>query len=90
MNFLKTIATKTKNFFQKAKAVVVPAALAICGIGASVALGPQASHAGVAELFAAADISGLATLIEALLTTFVGIMLLFIGYKYLKRAGNRG
>jgi len=86
----KTIITKTKSFFQKTKKVAVTAALAICGIGTAVALGPQAAHAGVAELFAAADISGLATLIEALLTTFVGIMLLFIGYKYLKRAGNRG
>jgi len=86
----KTIITKTKSFFQKTKKIAVTAALAICGVGTAVVLGPQAAHAGVAELFAAADISGLATLIEALLTTFVGIMLLFIGYKYLKRAGNRG
>jgi len=86
----KTIITKTKSFFQKTKKVAVTAALAICGIGTAVALGPQAANAAVADLFAAADISGLATLIEAILTTFVGIMLLFIGYKYLKRAGNRG
>ena len=90
MNILKSIVTKTKTFFRKAKTVVVPAALAICGIGASVAVGPHAANAAVADLFAAADISGLAALIEAILTTFVGIMLLFIGYKYLKKAGNRG
>jgi len=90
MHFLKSIVNKTKSMFQKAKAVVVPAALAICGIGASVTLGPHAANAGIAELFAAADISGLATLVEALLTSFVGIMLLFIGYRYLKKAGNRG
>ena len=86
----KTIITKTKSLIQKSKKVAVTAALAICGIGAAVALGPQAANAAVADLFAAADISGLATLIEALLTTFVGIMLLFIGYRYLKKAGNRG
>ncbi len=90
MHFLKTIGTKTKSFFQKATKFSVMAALAVCGIGTAVALGPQAANAGVAELFTACDVSGLATLIETLLTTFVGIMLLFIGYKYLKKAGNRG
>ena len=89
MKFLKTIATKTKSLFQKTKKVAVTAALAVCGIGTALALGPQAAHADVASLFAAADVSGLAALIEGLLTTFIVIMLSFIGFKYLKRIGNR-
>lgn len=90
MHYLKTIGIKTKSFFQKPMKFSVMAALAVCGIGSALALGPQPANAAVADLFTACDISGLAALIEALLTTFVGIMLLFIGYKYLRRAGNRG
>jgi branched-subunit amino acid ABC-type transport system permease component len=89
MNYLKTIGIKTKSFFQKSMKFSVMAALAVCGIGSALAFGPQPANAAVADLFAAADVSGLAALIEAILTTFIVIMLSFIGFKYLKRIGNR-
>ena len=90
MNIFKTIANKTKALIHKTKKTITPLALATCALAASFVFGPQVSHAAVANLFAAADISGLSALVEALLTTFVGIMLLFVGYKYLKRSANRG
>ena len=45
---------------------------------------------GIDALFAAADVSGLTTNIQAILITFVGIGLLFLGSRYLKKAFGRG
>ena len=41
------------------------------------------------ELFAAANISGLQTNVGTLLIGFIGIGLLFTGYRYLRRSGVR-
>jgi len=41
----------------------------------------------MAALFTAFDISGLATNVTTVLTAGVGIMLLFLGYRYLKKSG---
>jgi hypothetical protein len=43
------------------------------------------SHAGLTELFAAADIAGVSTSIETFLIALVGIGLLFFGYILLKK-----
>ncbi len=40
-------------------------------------------------IFAAADISGLTTNVTTLLVGFVGVTLLFVGYKYVKRTLGR-
>ena len=40
----------------------------------------------MADLFAAVDFSGLETNVQTLLIGFVGILCLFVGYRYLKRA----
>lgn len=41
-------------------------------------------------LFAAADVTGLATNVSTMLVAFVGVALLFAGYKFVKRGLNRG
>ena len=41
------------------------------------------------ELFTAVDISGLSTNVTTLLTGFIAIGLIFLGYRYIKRSGIR-
>lgn len=41
-------------------------------------------------LFTAADVTGLATNVSTMLVAFVGVSLLFTGYKFVKRGLNRG
>jgi len=40
-------------------------------------------------IFAAADITTLSTNVSTLLIAFVGVSLLFVGYRYLRKAGVR-
>lgn len=40
-------------------------------------------------LFAAADVAGLATNVETVLVSLIGVALLFVGAKYVKKAMNR-
>lgn len=42
-----------------------------------------------AALFTAADVSGLSGNVSTLLVAFIGISVLFVGYKYVKRVLNR-
>ena len=44
---------------------------------------------GYADLFAAADVSGLQAAVLAILLGFVGIMGIFVGYRFLKKTMNR-
>lgn len=39
----------------------------------------------MAALFAAADVAGLSTNVSTMLLAFVGVALLFTGYRYVKR-----
>lgn len=41
-------------------------------------------------LFTAVDISSLSTNVSALLISFIGINLVFLGYRYVKRTMGRG
>jgi hypothetical protein len=41
-------------------------------------------------LFTACDVSTLSTNVSTLLISFVGVGLLFLGYRYIKRIQNRG
>jgi membrane protein implicated in regulation of membrane protease activity len=41
----------------------------------------------MAAIFTAADISGLSTQVSTVLIALVGVSLLFVGYRYLKRSG---
>ena len=40
----------------------------------------------MAALFTAVDVSGVSTNVSALLIAFIGINLLFLGYKYVKKS----
>jgi hypothetical protein len=40
-------------------------------------------------LFTAVDISGLSTNVTTLLTGFIAVGLIFLGYRYIRRAGVR-
>lgn len=44
----------------------------------------------MAALFTAADVSTLSTNVETLLVAFVGLGLLFLGYRYVRKALGRG
>ncbi len=43
----------------------------------------------MADLFTAADISGLATNVTALLVSFIVVGLLFVGARFIRKAGIR-
>ena len=43
----------------------------------------------MAALFTAADISTLSTNVSTLLVGFIGVGLLFLGYRYIKKSGIR-
>jgi len=45
----------------------------------------QSAHATIAELFAAVDVSAVSSNVQTLLITFIGILLLFTGYKFIRR-----
>lgn len=48
-----------------------------------------ASAAGMADLFTAVDITGLSTGVSTILIGFIGVLLLFVGYRFIKKAGVR-
>lgn len=43
------------------------------------------SEATIAELFAAVDVSGISTNVQTLLISFIGIALLFVGYRFIRK-----
>lgn len=74
---------KIKTAFQKCKNVVL-GALGLLG-AASVA--PTSSHAaGVADLFTAVDTTTLSTNVSTILVSLIGVSLLFLAGRYIKKA----
>lgn len=88
MNIFKNLKEKCKTIVTTVRRYAGKAALALGATTGAVAL-TKPAHAGIDELFAAVDLSGLATNIETLMIVGIGIMLLFIGYKKVKSVGNR-
>ena len=43
----------------------------------------------MAALFTAVDVSGLSSNVSTLLIAFIGVSLLFVGYRYIRKAGVR-
>ena len=41
-------------------------------------------------LFAAVDVSGISTNVSTLMIAFIGINLLYLGYRYVRKTMNRG
>jgi uncharacterized membrane protein len=67
---------------------------AVFATGALVATGLSTAGSAMAEgpiddMFAAVDISGVSTNITTLLISFIGVSVLFLCYKYVRRATNR-
>lgn len=58
-------------------------------VGSALALPVMSYAAGMADLFTAADISPLATNVSTLLVAFIGVSLLFLGYRYIRKSGVR-
>jgi LPXTG-motif cell wall-anchored protein len=54
--------------------------------GAGVLMAATSSMAGIAELFAAVDLSGVSTGIESIFITLIGIAVLGAAFIYVKRA----
>ncbi|QEM68241.1 hypothetical protein FO488_08740 [Geobacter sp. FeAm09] len=87
---------KVKNFavtvYRKAKEHVVAGVTAVTATASAIFGTAEPSHAANATLdpvFAAFDTTGLQANITTILMAGVLILLLFVGYKYLKKAGNR-
>ena len=89
MNFLKKIKTKAKSFCRKMNQVKDKAMLALCGITGAIIAATPAKATDIDDLFTAGDLSGLSTNIKSYFLIGVTITLLFIGYRYFKKAGNR-
>ncbi len=90
MNILTRIKTKTKVLSRKSNQWKDKAFLAICGIaGAIAAATPARAEGDIDDLFAAVNLSGINTNVKAYFLIGAAILALFIGWRYLKRAGNR-
>lgn len=85
MNILTVIKTKSKS----AVKAISASALALCALGTAVAVSSTPARADVDALFTAADMSGLSTHIETMLGVGVVIVLLFVGFKLLKKGANK-
>jgi len=85
----KAMVVKTQS---KSKRLYTAGKLALFAVATALTLGPiQARAEGdIDDLFAAANLTSLHTNVKALLMIFVGINILFLGYKYYKRSTNRG
>ena len=88
MNVLTNLKSKSKNLINK----INDKALAAF-IGASstlVTLAPAHAAGDIDDIFTAGAVTGLSTNVKTLLMGFIGITIMFVGYKYFKRAANRG
>lgn len=47
------------------------------------------ASATIADLFAAVDVSSISTNVQTLLITFIGILLLFVGYRFIRKTIGR-
>lgn len=79
----KNAYTFARNHYEK----VVLGTVAAAGSVLSVA-SPSHAAGDIDDLFLALNIAGLSTNIKTLLIAGVGITLLFLGYRYLKRASS--
>lgn len=85
----KNLWTQTVNFCK----TTGKKALALVGIGTASAVAvTEPAHAlptTMSDIFLAADVSTLQTNVGTLLLAFVAISLLFVGMRYLRKAGIR-
>lgn len=86
---IKNIAV---NAYRKTKGAVIAGVTAVTAAAASIFATAEPSHAANTTLdpvFAAFDTTGLQANVTVILMAGVLLLLLFTGYRYLKKAGNR-
>jgi len=87
MNILSTLKNKTRSFHRKTKNAIAYSTLALA---AAITCAPgMAKATDIDDLFLAVDISGLSTNVKTMYLAFAGLLLLAIGWKFLRRTGGR-
>lgn len=89
MNILTRIKTKTKTLSRKSNQWKDKAFLALCGIAGAIAAATPARADDIDDLFAAVNLSGISANVKSYFLIGAVILAIFIGWRYLKRAGNR-
>lgn len=82
MQFINAITKKTREMNLKA-------GLALMGLFLALGTALPVHATDIDDLFTAADTTGLQTNIKTFLLAFIGIAVLFLGYRFVKRAMNR-
>ena len=82
--FFTTIKKKARNYLTQGK-------MALFALATALAFAPvKAKAAGdIDDLFAAADLTGLSSNVKTTIITFITLSVLFLGWKFYKRATNR-
>ena len=86
MNILTTLKNNTRSFYHKSKTAIAYGTLALA---AAVTCAPQARATDIDDLFTAVNITGLQSNVKTFLIGFAGLIVLFLGWKYLKRGAAR-
>ncbi len=87
MNAPINFTRKCKNLVNK----VNDKALAVfLGAGSTLVTLVPAHADDIDDIFTAGAITGLSANVKTVLLGFIGITIMFVGYKYFKRAANRG
>jgi hypothetical protein len=83
--------TKALTVRSKIESLKDKAFLASCLLATFLSTAMSARAEGdIDDIFTAGAITGLSTNVKTLLLGFIGITIMFVGYKYFKRAANRG
>lgn len=82
--FFTTLKKKARNSLTQGK-------MALFALATALAFAPvKAKAAGdIDDLFAAADLTGLSSNVKTTIITFITLSVLFLGWKFYKRATNR-
>ena len=87
MNAPINFTRKSKNLINK---INDKALATFIGAGSTLVTIVPARADDIDDIFTAGAVTGLSTNVKTLLMGFIGITIMFVGYKYFKRAANRG
>lgn len=91
MNVLTTLKNKTRALCTKTRNSINAGKMALLAAFTAITFAPGIAKAAgdVDDLFAAVNVAGLQANIKTFMLGFATIMVLFLGWKYLKRTSNR-
>lgn len=90
MNILTILKKKTRSLVKKAHNKIDYVKMALLAAFTAITCAPgMAKATDVDDLFTAVDVTGLQANIKTFMLGFAAIMVLFLGWKYLKRTSNR-